>query len=106
MLRVRVLGEIALEAGGCRIEPPARRRGRWLLASLALHPGLHARGALAGLFWPDVHPASARSSLRTAVASVRAALGEHAETYLVATRDRVGLAGPERVHVDALAFDQ
>jgi DNA-binding SARP family transcriptional activator len=106
MLRVCVLGEIALEADGGRLEPPARRSGRLLLAYLALNPGLHARGDVAGLFWPDVHPDSARSSLRAAVAAVRAALGEHADSYLIATRDRIGLAGPELVHVDALAFDR
>jgi DNA-binding SARP family transcriptional activator len=106
MLRVCVFGEIALEAAGGELEPPARRSGRLLLAYLALNPGLHARGDLAGLFWPDVHPASARSSLRAAVAAVRSALGEHADSYLIATRDRIGLAGPERVHVDALAFER
>jgi DNA-binding SARP family transcriptional activator len=106
MLRVCVLGEIALEADGGRLEPPARRSGRLLLAYLALNPGLHARGDVAGLFWPDVHPDSARSSLRAAIAAVRAALGEHADSYLIATRDRIGLAGPDLVHVDALAFEQ
>jgi DNA-binding SARP family transcriptional activator len=102
MLRVRLLGEMALEASGRRIGPPRRRSGRALLAYLALHPGLHARGDLAARLWPAVDPDRARTSLRSALASVRAALEHDADAALVVTRDRIGLA--DDVAVDALAF--
>jgi DNA-binding SARP family transcriptional activator len=102
MLRVRLLGDMALEANGRRLEPPRRRSGRALLAYLALHPGLHARGDLAARLWPAADPDHARTSLRTALASVRSALGADADAALVVTRDRIGLASG--VDVDALAF--
>jgi DNA-binding SARP family transcriptional activator len=102
MLRVHLLGDMALEAKRRRLEPPRRRSGRALLAYLALHPGLHARGDLAARLWPVAGPDRARSSLRTALASVRSALGADADAALVVTRDRIGLASG--IDVDALAF--
>ena len=39
MLRVRLLGGLALEGGGRPLDAPASRRARELLAWLALHPG-------------------------------------------------------------------
>jgi DNA-binding SARP family transcriptional activator len=101
MLRVRVLGELALELDGEALAPPAGRRLRGLLGWLALHPGMHARSEVAGRLWPDVLEESARTSLRTALAELRRALGDG---HLVATRDAVGLAGD--VWVDARAFDE
>jgi DNA-binding SARP family transcriptional activator/tetratricopeptide (TPR) repeat protein len=100
MLRVRVLGELALERDDEALAPPAGRRLRGLLGWLALHPGMHARSEVAGQLWPDVLEESARTSLRTALAELRRALGDG---LLVATRDAVGLAGD--VWVDARAFD-
>ena len=47
-------------------------RARALLAYLLLHPGPHARAHLAAAFWPDVLDTSARASLRSALAHVRA----------------------------------
>jgi DNA-binding SARP family transcriptional activator len=99
MLRVRVLGELELELDGEALEAPRGRRLRGLLGWLALHPGMHARGEVAGSLWPDVLDDSARTSLRTALAELRRALGDG---HLLATRDEVGLA-PE-VWVDARAF--
>jgi DNA-binding SARP family transcriptional activator len=104
VLRVHVLGELALESAGRPIAPPASRRARSLLAWLALHPGEHPRTDLAGRFWPDVLESSARTSLRGALAELRRCLGDEAGA-LVATRDRVGLARDGRVWIDAAAFD-
>jgi DNA-binding SARP family transcriptional activator len=104
VLRVRLLGGLALEAGGGPLEPPRTRRGRALLAWLALNPGLHPRSELAGRFWPDVLDASARTSLRAALTELRRALGDAAD-HLVASRDRVGLAGAG-LWVDDRAFDE
>ena len=91
-------GGLALERDGIPVDPPRSRRGRALLAWLALHPGMHARGQLAGRFWPDVLDTSARTSLRAALTELRAALGPDAG-FLVATREAVGLDG------DGLAVD-
>src|SRR5262245_38702 len=88
MLRLHLVGEIAAEVDGeSRPLPPGRPRA--LLAWLALRPGLQPSPAVASVFWPDVLDESARASLRSALWSLRRALGEEA---LVATRDRVGLA--------------
>jgi DNA-binding SARP family transcriptional activator len=104
MLRVRLMGAMSLEADGRALDPPRRRGGRALLAYLALHPGMHSRGDLAGRLWPAAGPDRARASLRTALASVRSALGEVADAALVVGRDAIGLA--DGVEVDALAFRQ
>ena len=47
MLEVRLAGGIALRADGAELAPPASRRGRAVLAYLALHPGAHNRAQLA-----------------------------------------------------------
>ena len=101
MLRVRLLGELAIEADGERCEPPAPAKARGLLAWLALHPGAHSRSEVAGTFWPDVLEESARASLRTALSAVRRSLGGAADAHLLATREAVGL---QDAWVDALAF--
>src|SRR5919206_3388924 len=102
MLRVRLAGGLALEVEGAEIAPPRSRRGRALLAWLALRPGMHARGELAGRFWPDVLDESARASLRAALTELRGALGDSAES-LVATRETVALDGDD-LWVDVRAF--
>jgi DNA-binding SARP family transcriptional activator/tetratricopeptide (TPR) repeat protein len=101
MLRIRVLGELELEADGAPVDPPAGRPARALLGWLALHPGTHARSTVAARLWPDVRDTSARKSLRTALSSLRTAVGPAARQALVATRETVGLAGEPEVWVDA-----
>jgi DNA-binding SARP family transcriptional activator len=98
MLRIRVLGDLAVEVDGePRALPPGRAAA--LLGWLALNPGLHPRVRLAPLFWPEVLDSSARASLRTAVWELRRALGSAGEA-LAATRDRVGLADGDGLWVD------
>ena len=48
---------------------------------------------------------SARASLRNALSGIRRAIGPGADRVLVATRERVGLAGDAEVWVDARAFE-
>src|ERR1700752_3609927 len=91
MLRVRVLGELAIELDGAALEPPPSKRARALLGWLALDRRMHARSGLAARFWPDVLDESARTSLRSALSALRRALGPDSERYLLATRDEVGL---------------
>jgi DNA-binding SARP family transcriptional activator len=100
MLRLRLVGEIGAEIDGTSRPLPAGRP-RALLAWLALRPGPQPRTTVASVFWPDVLDDSARASLRSALWTLRRALGEDA---LVATRDRVGLA-PD-TWVDVLEADR
>jgi DNA-binding SARP family transcriptional activator len=104
MLRVCVLGELSVESSGRQVEPSGSWRARSLLAWFALNPGAHPRGDVASRFWPDVLDSSARASLRNALWALRRSLGDVADDALIATRDRVGLAGPPKVWVDATAF--
>lgn len=105
MLRVRLIGGLALELDGRELELPRSRRGRALLAWLALHPGEHARGSVAARYWPDVLDESARASLRAALTELRSALGPGAGC-LTTTRETVGLVGDDHaLWVDVRAFD-
>ena len=80
MLRIRLIGEMALEIDGTAAPPPASRRARSLLAWLALHPGPHARAEVAARFWPDVLDSSARTNLRSALLTLRNELGPAAHS--------------------------
>ena len=99
MLRVRLLGELQAEVDGAAVATPASRRAWALMGWLALHPGEHARGAVAARFWPDVLDSSARASLRSALWELRRALA--ADTALVTGRDRIAL----RCESDLAEFD-
>ena len=104
MLRVRLIGGIALELDGRELEPPHSRRARGVLAWLALHPGEHARGGVAARFWPDVLDESARASLRAALSELRGALRSGA-SCLATTRETVGLSGEDgELWIDVRAF--
>src|SRR3954463_8680096 len=103
MLRLRVRGGLALEAGGRPLAVPASRPARELLAWLALHPGPHPRLELALRFLPDVPEPGARGSLRTTLHELRRALGDEA-SHLRVDRERVELAGAW-VDVHALGPD-
>ena len=63
MVSVSVLGDLAIEVDGRPSDRITSHRARSLLAWLAVHPGMHPRGRVAGVFWPDVLEESARSSL-------------------------------------------
>src|SRR4051812_16271565 len=101
MLRLLVLGPLALEVDGEPLEAPASLRARLLLGWLALHPGTHSRAELAARLRPDVLDESARQSLRQALWALRGAIGDEA---LETARDRAGLASS--VWVDAVEFDR
>ena len=100
MLRIRLVGELGLELDGRRIDPPASRRARSLLAWLAEHPGLHPRTRVAAVFWPDVLETSARASLRTTLTTLRRSIGEEAAALIVAGRDRLGIEEHPGVWID------
>ncbi len=102
MLRVQLLGRLEVEAAGRTVAAPASRRAWSLLAWLALHPGEHARSAVAARFWPDVLEVSARASLRSAIWALRRALGRAGEEALVAGRELVAL----RCETDVARFER
>jgi DNA-binding SARP family transcriptional activator len=104
MLRIAVLGRLALEQDGRPLSPPVGRPARLLLGWLALHPGAHARSAVAAELWPDVLDESARGSLRVALVDLRRALGDAAERALLTTRDQIGLTDSPELEVDARRF--
>jgi DNA-binding SARP family transcriptional activator len=107
VLRVRVLGDLAVELDGTAATLPSSAKARAMLGWLALHPGMQPRSSVAARLWPDVLDASARASLRSAVWALRRALGDEDGRLLVATRDQVGLGGPGvNVWVDLLEFDR
>ena len=91
MLRIRLAGELRLDLDDRPLEPIASGRARSLLAWLAYHPGLHPRGRVAAVFWPDGLDSSARASLRTTLAVIRRSLPAEAAGALVAGREHVGL---------------
>src|SRR3954453_1887073 len=100
MLCVQLLGEVQAEVDGAAVTPPTSRRAWSLLAWLALHPGEHARGALAARFWPDVLDSSARASLRSALWELRRALAD--DDALTAGRDPIALhCEPDLAEFDA-----
>ena len=104
MLRIRLIGEMALEIDGTAAPPPASRRARSLLAWLALHPGPHARGEVAARFWPDVLDSSARTNLRSALLTLRTELRPAGARHLAANRDAIGIARDGETWVDAVEF--
>ena len=106
MLNVSVLGELSLEADGDPLDQIASHRARSLLGWLAIHPGLHPRGRVAGVFWPDVLEESARSSLRTTLATVKRELGKSAAGLVTASRERVGIEPGPEAWIDLQAFEQ
>lgn len=65
----------------------------------------HSRAVLAALLWPDFSESSARTNLRSALSSVRRALGPQGRRYLAAKRDTIALVSGESVWVDLDAFN-
>jgi DNA-binding SARP family transcriptional activator len=106
MLRVRLLGTLTLEIDGMPVEPPSSRGARLVLAMLALDHRPHSRESLAAGLWPDGLQSSARASLRTALTQLRGALGREPERFLHTSRERVALAGPDRVWTDVAELER
>jgi DNA-binding SARP family transcriptional activator len=88
---IRVMGRLTVEGDdAAELELPASRRARALLAWLAVHEGGRSRSQAAGVFWPGIPEASARTSLRGALAELRRGLGDAAEV-VVAGREQIGI---------------
>ena len=98
-----VLGELSIEVDGRPLGRIASHRARSLLGWLAINPGLHPRARVASVFWPDVLDESARSSLRTTLATLKRELGPAADV-VTATRERLGIEPGAEVEIDLDAF--
>ena len=99
--RLALLGGFELRAGA----KLTSRKGRALLAYLALHPGKpQSRDRLASLLWEESPESQARTSLRQALAAIRRALPA-AELDLLQTTPEAATVAPGRLAVDALEFE-
>jgi predicted ATPase/DNA-binding SARP family transcriptional activator len=96
-LQVYLLGSFRVERDAQTIRFPARKVES-LFAFLVLHPQSHSREKLSALLWGDSTDDQARHSLRTALATIRKALGDDA---LIADRETVQLNPGFAVWVDA-----
>ena len=103
-LTLQVLGAFRVQdAAGAEIRI-ASRKGRALLAYLALRPGeSHSRDRLATLLWEDADEELARTSLRQALAALRKSLPADAHKALLADTESVGI-DPAVVRSDLNAF--
>ncbi len=82
---------------------------RALLAYLAVESDRpHRRDELVGLFWPDSAEEDARTSLRQAVAQLKAALGDSqaAQPAILAGRESVQWNPDADAEVDVIAFEE
>lgn len=91
-LTLQVLGSFHVrDASGGEVRI-ASRKGRALLAYLALRPGeSHSRDRLANLLWEDADEELARTSLRQALAALRKSLPSGAQAALLADIETVGV---------------
>ena len=105
-LNLQVLGSFHVrDASGCEIRI-ASRKGRALLAYLALRPGeSHGRDRLARLLWEDAEEELARTSLRQALAALKKSLPAGAQAALLADVESVGV-DPSLLNSDIQAFRQ
>ncbi|HEX6555864.1 MAG TPA: AAA family ATPase, partial [Ktedonobacteraceae bacterium] len=94
VLRLNVLGPPEVLHDGSRLTF-ALRKAQALLLYLAIEGGMHPRGKLAALLWPDSEPADALKTLRNALALLRRLLADAdtsaAHSHLLAEQDLLGL---------------
>ncbi|MBI4790839.1 MAG: hypothetical protein HY782_27735 [Chloroflexi bacterium] len=102
MLRVYLLGALRIERNAQPIRLPTRKVES-LLVYLILHPEPHPREKLAALLWGDSSDELARRSLRTALTTLRKALGDD---ILLADRETVQVNPDRSVWFDALHLAQ
>ena len=107
LLRLRFLGSFQVELDGSAVTGFSTNKARALLAFLATESDrVHRRQTLAGLLWPDYPERSARTSLRSALATIRQAIGDHQAdpAFLRVSRQAIGLNCDSDVWVDVTAL--
>ena len=95
----RLFGRVWLEVGGQELHFRTRKNLA-LLSYLLLEEGLHSRGKLAALLWPEVDEADGRASLRAALSELKKNLGPLAESLLVSNKEALGFSSNHPVWVD------
>jgi len=101
-LHVYLFGAFRIEDKAQLIHLPTRKVES-LLAYLILHPSPHPREKLAALFWGDSSDASARGSLRKALALLRKYINEG---IVLSDRESVQLNSNFPLWVDVIEFQQ
>jgi DNA-binding SARP family transcriptional activator len=97
-LELRLLGLPAARRDGTPL-PLRTKKALALLAYLAAEGGTHRRAELAALLWPESDEKRARTTLRSALADLRGALGSDGE-YLLVDRDSLGLGTASGLDLD------
>ena len=103
-VKLQLLGGFKAQSGTGQEIPVSARKGRALLAVLAVSPSAAAsREKLAALLWSDRGEDQARSSLRQTLTVLRKELGVTGASLLVADDQRVELAHG-RMEIDAVSI--
>src|SRR5882724_5306308 len=101
LLRVSVLGNLAVLRQGTRMQLPPSKKTRALLAYLAVTARPHSRDRLCAMFWAV--PDDPRAALRWSLSRLRPLVDEADCPRIIADRDNVGL-DLDRVTVDILSL--
>jgi DNA-binding SARP family transcriptional activator len=105
MLVIRLLGPFEVRVNGAPLPRVRSRKGRWLLALLALRAGREVeRGWLVGMLWPDSPDAAGLANLRCTLKDLRRAMGPAASLLRSSTPHTLSLdlSGAD---IDVAAFD-
>ncbi len=108
-LKIVLFGTFKVNCNGQPLPGFRYDKVRALLAYLAVENDRpHRRDELVGLFWPDSPEEDARTSLRQALAQLRAALGdsEAARPAILAGRESVQWNPEADADVDVIAFEE
>jgi len=101
MLRISVLGNLAVVRERTRMQLPPSKKTRALLAYLAVTARPHSRDRLCAMFWAV--PDDPRAALRWSLSRLRPLVDEHDCRRIVADREQVGF-DLDRVTVDILSL--
>ena len=107
-LEIRLLGPPRVGLGGEDVTEIRSEKGRALLAYLVVEADQpHRREKLAGLLWPGYPEASARASLRRALADLRMAIDDQGASppYLDISRQTIQYDKHSGAWVDVTAFN-
>jgi DNA-binding SARP family transcriptional activator len=89
LLRVSVLGNLAVSRDRMRMQLPPSKKTRALLAYLAVTDRPHSRDRLCAMFWPV--PDDPRAALRWSLTRLRPLIDEPDRRRIIADRESVGL---------------
>src|SRR2546421_10214857 len=110
VLRLNVLGPPEIFHDGSRLSF-ALRKAQALLLYLAVEGGLHPRGKLAALLWPDSEPQGARTALRNALTLLRRLLADRdpfapTHSHLLSEHELLGLDAQAPLELDLEVVQQ